>query len=178
MNVDERGASEIILAFPQGVDQNSTRSLKAKNVRGRRPHAPLPPPCGARAACANGRGRRSAPPREPQQTAREGGRCCVAHASSRGRATWGVLNMLRCSASGERGGCSGCTAIPAGCSECRACPTPHPKCCPISRSEIDSLHPVRPTAAERATVVRPSPGRRSFLFCDRWLADYSSRSSP
>ena len=77
------------------------------------------------------------------------------------------------SAVGAAGG-----ATPAGCSECRACPTPHPKCCPISRSEVDSLHPDRPTAAERATVARPSPGRRSFLFCGRWLADYCSRSSP
>jgi len=62
------------------------------------------------------------------------------------------------SAAGAAGG-----ATPAGCSECRACPTPHPKCCPISRSVVDSLHPDRPTAAKRATVVRPSPGRRTFF---------------
>ena len=47
------------------------------------------PPCGARAAGANGRGRRSTPPREPQQTAREGERCSVAHASSRGQSLVG-----------------------------------------------------------------------------------------
>jgi hypothetical protein len=108
--------------------------------------------------------------------AREGGRCSVAHASSRGQSLvgggttiWGPPCCGGCcggaagaaraaSAAGAAGG-----ATPAGCSECRACPTPHPKCCPISRSEVDSLHPDRPTAAERATVVRPSPGRWTFF---------------
>ena len=145
----------------------------------------------ARSTGPNGRGRRSAPPRRPQQTpGKAGGAASLMHRAAveprgvggtKGGPQHAAAVLRRCcggSASGERGGCSGCTATPAGCSECRACPTPHPKCCPISRSEVDSLHPDRPTAAERATVVRPSPGRRSFRFCGRWLADYCSRSSP
>jgi hypothetical protein len=117
----------------------------------------------ASGATANGQGRRAVLRRS-----------CIELRSSH----WGgVLNML-CSARGERGGCSGCTAIPAGCSESHACPTPHPKCCPNSRSEIDSLRPDRPTAPERATVVvRPSPGRRSFFLGPSFYAIDGSQTS-
>jgi len=58
-------------------------------------------------------------------------------------------------------------------------PRPTPSAAPShARRSTLSLHPDRPTAAKRATVVRPSPGRRSFFLCDRWLADSCSRSSP
>ena len=48
--------------------------------------------------------------------------------------------------------------------ECRTCRTPRPKCCPISRSEFDSLCTrTGPAAAERSgasvLVVNSSPGR-------------------
>jgi hypothetical protein len=60
-----------------------------------------------------------------------------------------------CGAGGGRAG---------GAGECRACRTPRPKCCPISRSEVDSLCTrTGPAASERCgasvLVVNLSPGR-------------------
>ena len=61
--------------------------------------------------------------------------------------------------------------------ECRTCRTPRPKCCPISRSEVDSLCTrTGPAAAERCgasvLVVNFSAGRRRL-----WSAIDGSRTN-